>query len=100
LKFTPDDGIVTINLIIEHKEICNCNNVDDDLEQQQQQHNQEDCVIIDIIDDLARSNKINSTSMNNDNKCFLKMTIKDNGPGITKVMNNLRIHDNFDINDV
>jgi len=84
LKFTPDDGIVTINLTIEHKEICNCNNVDDDLEQQQQQHNQEDCVIIDIIDDLARSNKINSTSMNNDNKCFLKMTIKDNGPGITK----------------
>jgi len=99
LKFTPDDGIVTINLTIEHKEICNCNNVVDDLEQQQQ-CNQEDCVIIDIIDDLARSNKINSTSMKNDDKCFLKMTIKDNGPGITKVMNNLRIHDNFDINDV
>jgi hypothetical protein len=38
--------------------------------------------------------------MNNDNKYFLKMTVKDNGPGITKVMNNLRIHDNCDINDV
>ena len=101
MKFTPDDGIVTINLTIEDKESCNCNNVDDDLEhQQQQQHNQEHRVIIDIIDDLTRSNKINSTSMNNDNRYFLKMTVKDNGPGITKVMNNLRIHDNFDINDV
>ena len=38
--------------------------------------------------------------MNSDNKYFLKMTVKDNGPGITKVMNNLRIHDNCDINDV
>jgi signal transduction histidine kinase len=101
LKFTPDDGIVTINLTIEYKESCNCNNVDDDLEQQQQQqqHSQEHYVI-DIIDDLTRSNKINPTSMNNDNKYFLKMAVKDNGPGITKVMNNSHIHDKYDINDV
>jgi signal transduction histidine kinase len=80
LKFTPDDGIVTINLTIEYKESCNRNIVDDDLEHQHH--------AIDIIDDLTRSNKINPTSMNNDNKYFLKMTVKDNGPGITKVINN------------
>jgi len=101
LKFTRGDGIVTINLTIDYKESCNCNNAVDDSEhqQQQQQLNQEHRVI-DFIDDLTRSNKINPSSMNNDNKYFLKMTVKDNGPGITKVMNNLRIHDNCDINDV
>jgi len=110
LKFTRENGIVIINLSIDCKENCNCDNINDDIKDDirddikvdidddnndnvvklgnDQQQGDQEYQVIDILDDLtlirSDQNNFDSSVINND-KYFLKMTVKDSGPGITKV---------------
>jgi len=82
LKFTRENGIVIINLSIECKENCYCDNINDNINDDIRDDIKVDIKVDDNEDD--NQNNFDSSVINND-KYFLKMTVKDSGPGITKV---------------